>query len=97
MAADIETIRLLIGDLTKKAINEQVGNGDGVGLRYKLSMFPLASAPSAVLTITLSTTAGMIAGEILLLESVTHPTGSGYSASDFDDKTFMITEVVVST
>ena len=52
---------------------------------------------SAILTITLSTTAGMTAGDILLLESVTPPTGSGYSASDFDDKTFMITEVVDAT
>ena len=52
---------------------------------------------SAILTITLSSTAGMTAGDILLLESVTPPTGSGYSASDFDDKTFMITEVVDAT
>jgi hypothetical protein len=52
---------------------------------------------SAILTITLSTTTGMTAGDILFLESVTPPTGSGYSASDFDDKTFMITEVVDAT
>ena len=52
---------------------------------------------SAILTITLSSTAGMTAGDILFLESVTVPTGSGYSASDFDDKTFMITEVVDGT
>ena len=52
---------------------------------------------SAVLTITLSTTAGMTAGDILYLEDVTPPTGSGYSASDFDNKTFMITTVVDGT
>jgi len=56
-----------------------------------------STSSSAILTITLSTTAGMTAGDILLLESVTPPTGSGYSASDFDDKTFMITEVVDAT
>ena len=56
-----------------------------------------STSSSAVLTITLSSTAGMTAGDILLLESVTPPTGSGYSASDFDDKTFMITKVVDST
>ena len=56
-----------------------------------------STSSSAVLTITLSSTAGMTAGDILLLENVTPPTGSGYSASDFDDKTFMITEVVDST
>jgi hypothetical protein len=39
----------------------------------------------------------MTAGDILFLEDVTVPTGSGYSASDFDDKSFMITEVVNST
>ena len=39
----------------------------------------------------------MTAGDILFLEDVTVPTGSGYSASDFDDKTFMITEVVDAT
>jgi hypothetical protein len=56
-----------------------------------------STSSSAILTITLSSTAGMTAGDILLLENVTPPTGSGYSASDFDDKTFMITEVVDST
>jgi len=49
---------------------------------------------SPILTITLSSTTGMTAGDILFLENVTPPTGSGYSAADFDDKTFMITEVV---
>ena len=52
---------------------------------------------SAILTITLSSTTGMTAGDILFLENVTPPTGSGYSAADFDDKTFMITSVVDST
>jgi hypothetical protein len=56
-----------------------------------------STSGSAILTITLSTTAGMTAGDILFLEDVTVPTGSGYSASDFDDKSFMITEVVNST
>jgi hypothetical protein len=55
------------------------------------------SSGSAILTITLSSTTGMTAGDILFLEDVTIPTGSGYSASDFDDKTFMITEVVNAT
>ena len=49
------------------------------------------------LTITLSSTTGMTAGDILFLENVTPPTGSGYSAADFDDKTFMITTVVDAT
>ena len=56
-----------------------------------------STSSSAILTITLSSSSGMTAGDILFLESVTPPTGSGYSASDFDDKTFMITEVVDST
>ena len=52
---------------------------------------------SAVLTITLSSTTGMTAGDILYLENVTPPTSSGYSAADFDNKTFMITSVVDAT
>ena len=52
---------------------------------------------SPILTITLSSTTGMTAGDILFLENVTPPTGSGYSAADFDDKTFMITTVVDAT
>jgi len=56
-----------------------------------------SSSGSAILTITLSSTSGMTAGDILFLEDVTPPTGSGYSASDFDNKTFMITEVVDGT
>jgi hypothetical protein len=56
-----------------------------------------STSGSAILTITLSSTAGMTAGDILFLESVTVPTGSGYSASDFDNKSFMITEVVDAT
>ena len=52
---------------------------------------------SPILTITLSDTTGMKAGDILYLEDVTVPTSSGYSASDFDNKTFMITSVVNGT
>ena len=52
---------------------------------------------SPILTITLSSTSGMTAGDILFLENVTPPTGSGYSAADFNDKTFMITSVVDPT
>ena len=52
---------------------------------------------SPILTITLSSTTGMTAGDILFLENVTPPTGSGYSAADFDNKTFMITSVVDTT
>ena len=54
MGSDIQTIRLLVGDSRKRAINEVVGMGDGVSKNFKLSMFPLASAPTAVLTITIS-------------------------------------------
>ena len=55
------------------------------------------SSGSPILTITLSSTTGMTAGDILLLENVTPPTGSGYLASAFDDKKFMITTVVDTT
>lgn len=47
----VSLIRLLIGDRTKVAVNENVGTADGANKEFQLDMFPLASAPSAVLTI----------------------------------------------
>ena len=51
MAADIETIRNLIGDRKKVAVNEIVGEADGNNKYFQLDMFPLASNPTAVLSI----------------------------------------------
>ena len=47
---------------------------------------------SAEVTIT-KTSHGLKAGDIVLLSSTTLPGGTGYSASDFDDKLFQVTSV----
>lgn len=52
----IATVRLLIGDRAKAAVNENVGEGDGTNRYFQLDMFPIASSPSAVLTIFLTGT-----------------------------------------
>lgn len=50
----VSLIRLLIGDRKKAAVNEVVGQGDSSNLNYQLDMFPLASSPTATLSITVS-------------------------------------------
>jgi len=47
LATDIETVRMLIGDRKKAAVNEIVGEGDGANVYFQFDMFPLASSPSA--------------------------------------------------
>ena len=44
---------------------------------------------SAVCTITTSTSHNLEPGDIVLLDSVTLPGGTGFSASDFEDKLFL--------
>jgi len=46
---------------------------------------------SATVTITFATGHGLAPGDIILLDNFTTITGSNYSASDFDDKKFMVT------
>ena len=48
---------------------------------------------SAVVTITFPTSHGINPQDIVLLDSFTTITGSNFSASDFDDKKFMVTSV----
>ena len=56
---------------------------------------------SAAVTITFPggsyTTAGMVAGDILLMTDFAGGTGTGFSTTDFDDKKFMITSVDSTT
>ena len=47
---------------------------------------------SAVCSIT-KTSHGLSAGDIVLLDSVTLPSGTGYSNSDFEDKLFQVTSI----
>ena len=46
---------------------------------------------SAVVTITFSSGHGLSPGDIVLLDNFSTITGSNFGASDFDDKTFMVT------
>ena len=46
---------------------------------------------SAVVTITFSSGHGLAPGDIVLLDNFSTITGSNFGASDFDDKTFMVT------
>ena len=45
---------------------------------------------SAVCTVTTTSTHGFEPGDIVLFDSVTLPGGTGYSASDFEDKLFQV-------
>jgi len=52
---------------------------------------------SAVVTITFSTSHGIGENDIVLLDNFSTITGSNFSASDFDDKKFMVTSVPSAT
>ncbi len=53
------------------------------------------TASSADITITLNSH-GLVAGQIILMSSTTLPSGTGYNASDFDDKLFQVTSITDS-
>ena len=58
------------------------------------------SSGQPTVTITFSggaSTAGMSAGDILLMDDFTGGTGTGFSATDFDNKKFMVTSVDSTT
>ncbi|MDB4343146.1 hypothetical protein OAA26_00315 [bacterium] len=52
---------------------------------------------SPTVTITYSSAHGLIPGDILLMSGFSTITGSNYSASDFDDKKFMVTSTPTNT
>jgi len=52
---------------------------------------------SASVTITFSSPHGILENDIVLLDNFTTITGSNFSASDFDDKKFMVTSVPTDT
>ena len=67
-------------------------------LKSTLSSSTIATAnASAVCTITTSTSHNLEPGDIVLLDSVTLPGGTGFSASDFEDKLFQVTSVPTPT
>ena len=67
-------------------------------LKSTLSSSTIATdGTTAVCTITTSTSHNLEPGDIVLLDSVTLPGGTGFSASDFEDKLFQVTSVPTPT
>jgi hypothetical protein len=67
-------------------------------VRTTLSSATIATVDtSAVCTITTGSAHGLIAGDIVLLDNVTLPGGTGYADSDFEDKLFQVTGVTSTT
>ena len=67
-------------------------------LRSTLSSATIATTSgSAVCTITTGSAHGLIAGDIVLLDNVTLPGGTGYTDADFEDKLFQVTSVGSTT
>jgi hypothetical protein len=67
-------------------------------LRATLSSATIATTSgSAVCDITTGSSHGLIAGDIVLLDNVTLPGGTGYTDADFEDKLFQVTSVTSTT
>jgi len=71
---------------------------DVTPLQSTLSSATIATTDtSAICTITTGTTHGLIAGDIVLLDNVTLPAGTGFTNADFEDKLFQVTTVGSTT
>jgi len=67
-------------------------------IRTTLSAATIATVDtSAVCTITTGSAHGLTAGDIVLLDNVTLPGGTGYVDADFEDKLFQVTGVTSTT
>ena len=67
-------------------------------LKATLSSSTIATTSgSAVCSITTSSNHGLSAGDIVLLDNVTLPGGTGYANSDFEDKLFQVTGITSAT
>ena len=71
---------------------------DVTPLKTTISSATIATTSgSAICTLTTSSAHGLSPGDIILLDSVTLPSGTGYSASDFEDKLFQVTATPTNT
>jgi hypothetical protein len=67
-------------------------------VRTTLSSATIATTDtSAVCTITTGSAHGLIAGDIVLLDNVTLPGGTGYVDADFENKLFQVTGITSTT
>ncbi len=69
---------------------------DVTPLATTISSATFTSTGSVTITITTSADHGLEIGDIVLFDSVTLPSGTGKSASDFEDKSFQILTVPTS-
>ena len=71
---------------------------DVTPLKTTISSATIATTSgSAICTLTTSSAHGLSPGDIILLDSVTLPGGTGYSASDFEDKLFQVATTPTNT
>ncbi len=71
---------------------------DVTPLKATLSSATIATTSgSAICSITTSGNHNLSAGDIVLLDNVTLPAGTGYVNSDFEDKLFQVTSITSST
>jgi len=67
-------------------------------IRTTLSAATIATDGStAICTVTTGTAHGLIVGDIVLLDNVTLPAGTGYTNADFEDKLFQVTTITSNT
>ena len=66
-------------------------------LKTSITGATLSTNSTTTVTITTSAAHGMNVGDIVLFDSVTLPSGTGFSASDFEDKKFQVISVPTPT
>ena len=66
-------------------------------LKATLSSATIATTSGSAICSITKAAHGLSAGDIILLDNVTLPSGTGYSASDFEDKLFQVTSITSSS
>jgi hypothetical protein len=69
----------------------------GVIVTFTNSTLATNSTSNKTCTITTTSNHGLIAGDMIVLDAVTLPSGTGLSASDFEDKLFQVLSVPTPT
>ena len=69
---------------------------DVTPLKSTLTSATIATANASPTCTITKTSHGLASGDIILLDSVTLPSGTGFSASDFEDKIFQVSSVPTS-
>jgi hypothetical protein len=72
-------------------------NNAGVQTTFTSSTLATNSTSTKLCTITTTSDHGLIEGDMVVLDSVTLPGGTGLSASDFEDKLFQVLSVPTTT